>query len=242
MSLIRAQAVIKRRSLIPRDNITNTWHLNAGNESTTDDLVEVGARLATFYQAISGYLHPVISDAALIHEIKVTRRAATSAFGNVTEPSGVIPPSGPADHVKTFTMSGSGTGLLPAEVAAVLTLEAGSTTFSEEVGATRPAARHRGRIFIGPLGNSAMIQDGTTLEVHLDPTFRTQIFNAFQALSNGLTALANPIQIGVYSPALFQVNGVTHVSMDNAPDIIRSRGVRATNRVRQTVGAAVLAA
>lgn len=225
-NVVRAQVVLNKKSGLVRDAVTNTWHFNAGGSVSAADLTAIGDQLVNFYSAINAYLSNTLSLVANAHVIKLTD------LGDYDAPPNPESPQGPPDVNRTWTLVGSGAASLPTEVAATLTLEAGSRSVSEEVGSTRPAARRRGRIFIGPLTTSVISAQATTQEPLLSDAFRTAVLDAAVAMSTALAALTNPVAVGVLSKANNAVHNVVNYSMDNAFDTIRSRGNRASNRVR----------
>lgn len=114
---------------------------------------------------------------------------------------------------------------LPSEVACALSFHADYFGAAEEVGNTRPRARRRGRVFIGPF------LDGRQGQTHLsDPRPTSQLEQ--QLLLAGV-AMRDTALLGwsVWSRSDAVFRDVTDVWVDNAFDTIRSRGPETTSRV-----------
>lgn len=243
MPLIRAQVILNKLSGIPADAVTNKWDFHVGSAVTSTDYDEIHNRLVTFYNAINGLLGQSLAIAANSHRIKQYLFA-----DDATVPSGShllldpITPMGPPKRDATWTLTNKGNGQLPAECAAVLTFEAGSRLVSEEVGATRPASRRRGRVYIGPLHDTVKVADGVTGEQFILGTSRTTILTAAQALQSGLAGLTNPIAHVVFSGADNSARVVTDYSMNDEFDTMRKRGPKAKTRVRVPAVAVALGA
>lgn len=116
---------------------------------------------------------------------------------------------------------------LPAEVAACVSFHADLSAVSEHVGNTRPRARRRGRIFVGPLKAGTATLGGPN-EVFLDGTFRADLAAAGHNLLAGLTADGAPLQ--VWSRVDAVVRPVVGGFVDNTFDTQRRRGLKATLR------------
>lgn len=115
---------------------------------------------------------------------------------------------------------------LPLECAGVLSFHADLTGVAEEAGATRPKARRRGRIFVGPLQSSA-VEGGFTVPL-MDPDFTAAVrANAIVMSDN---AEADDWQWSVWSRADAQLRPVIGGWTDNAVDTQRRRGPKATAR------------
>lgn len=114
---------------------------------------------------------------------------------------------------------------LPTEVAGVLSFHADTTNVLEESGATRPAARRRGRIFVGPLIPGAM--DMTA------PPFMLSESTFLQTLRAAAVTLMDRTDVTwcVWSRADAVLRPVVGGWTDNAPDTQRRRGADATARV-----------
>lgn len=226
MSIARVQVVLNKKSGIPRDAVTNTYHVDAGVQVSEPDYDGIVTAFAALYNSLGtdNILALTLSRAASAHRIKIS---------NLGEwPGGPITPAGPPDRDSAFTIGGAGSSAYPAPVAIAVTLEAGSERHSQQVGATRPAARRRGRVYLGPIGSLVVAHDSLTSEAYLDAGIRTTILNRFTTLQSQLAALAAPVALTVLSRTGQLNTPVEDFSIDDSFDTIRRRKVRARSRVR----------
>lgn len=172
------------------------------------------------------YLSPKISRAT---------NACTAAMYDITGALGGGPIGSPG-QVRNFTLDALGTGNpLPSEVAVVTTIHGDLTDVPETAvnpspppAFIRPAARLRGRLFIGPLATTASTT-GTSDAVPVSGLIT--LLNA--AAENLNAALADPDDHGqwaVWSRSSAELNSVVGGWTDNAFDTMRSRGRDATAR------------
>ena len=137
------------------------------------------------------------------------------------------PSGGPIDTRAIAAMHSrtGGTVDLPSECAVVLTFNSDFGTAPEfGPGHTRLRARHRGRIYIGPL-TSLAIESGTVSAPHVSPAMIDTLSAAGHALVNDAATLwAQWSRVdAVFRPI---IGG----SVDNATDTQRRRGQAATAR------------
>lgn len=122
---------------------------------------------------------------------------------------------------------GTANSNLPTEVAAVLSFHADLTGVLEESGGTRPRARRRGRVFIGPLTTGGVvIADDSPL---LSSAIRTSMAEAAVELMNSGDVTGN--NWGVWSRSNVEVYPVVGGWTDNAPDTQRRRGPASSSRI-----------
>lgn len=121
---------------------------------------------------------------------------------------------------------------LPNEVAAVLSFHASLTGIAEEAGATRPKARRRGRIYVGPLLTGAV--DVTTPNPHMSDLFQLTLRQAAVRLRDEASVLWGDGDEGmgwqVWSRADAILRPVVGGWTDTAPDTQRRRGQAPTSR------------
>jgi hypothetical protein len=201
---------LQRNGVLPEDVVVNTWHAVTPG-GTLADVEEVVADLEAFYGTIQGYLSDLLHGAATV---KVYDLLDPTPRVAVVEDDFTIVP-------------GSGTPL-PAECASVL-------SFRGEPLSGEPNARRRGRVYLGPL-NASSIEGGSGPDMLLDADHMTTITAAADTFGTALQADGN--QWAIYSPTTDLTEGlplafvpVTDGWMDNAVDIVRKRGGRATTRV-----------
>lgn len=210
-----------RKSGLAEDVVTNTWHFDVGGSAAPQDYSDINAALATFYGAIQTYT---------ANSWASTPTEITTKFYNLGEPGQITESTlaGSPVDVRSFTRTGTGTTSLPAECAVVLGIRGLLTNVREEDGTIRPAARRRGRIFIGPLAQSAGSLDSTTGEFLVGSSFRTALLNAATALQATLKGTGTGINVGVLSKRDSAFYPAYTFVVDNAFDTIRSRGGKRT--------------
>jgi hypothetical protein len=212
--IIRAQAVLTATTAIPRDNFVNTFHfLPMELAVTPEDITSVQAMVADFYTHVGGSGHSLgdLLGASV-------SRVANACLVNVYD-LGNAHPRPP--HTSTFTMPArTGTGVnLPLEVACVASMYA-----------DRNIARHRGRIYLGPLQELCMTTSSAGVPI-VAPSYRDDVIEAMERLVAGTAAVAGVTpQLAVYSRADGVARVVQHGWVDDAFDTQRRRGPRATTR------------
>lgn len=119
----------------------------------------------------------------------------------------------------------NGTRNMPSECSAVLSFHADLTGIQEEAGATRPKSRRRGRVFIGPLRDSAVTND---FDPKVDPQFSTTLRQAAVRMKDA-SAVFRPWC--VWSRSDETLRPVVAGWTDNALDTQRRRGPAPTSRI-----------
>ncbi len=223
MAIVRSLVVLSRKSAIPRDQIVNSWHFGTPPGAVTGTmLANISTELTNFYVTLNPYLSQVISNDLAVHLIKhylVTPGAPGAADDTTGSPL----------QTDSFTLTPAPTkSPFPSEVAVCLSYRGNLTGIQEESGGFRPAARRRGRIYIGPLNESAYLMDPVIKEPKVNPGFRTLLTQQANVLHDALDA--NGIAWGIYSRAGASFTDAESVYVDDAFDTIRSRGERATSR------------
>lgn len=216
------------------DAVRNVWHfaLAGGGAVATGNLAALGAAVGAFYNSA---LVPDQADSLLFGG-----QPHSVAFATVSELL-----AGGGDDVMTttlgtttFALSAQTSALadLPAELAVCLSFGAAAESAPEEVGLTRPASRRRGRVYLGPWNTSAVIptppQEG--LPATIKTAMLTRIKDAYVAMLTSINGFAIPVYHCVYSPTDGLFRGVTDCWVDDAWDIVRSRGIEPTYRVSAT--------
>ena len=113
---------------------------------------------------------------------------------------------------------------LPAEVAVCASFRASYAGLAEESGSTRPRARRRGRVYLGPVMTN--ILGVTAGETHVGASFPTVVVAAMEALRTDTAT-----SWGVWSRADAATSPVVAEWCDDAFDTIRKRGPKATTRI-----------
>jgi hypothetical protein len=132
------------------------------------------------------------------------------------------------DWLGPATAAGNG---MPPECAGVLSFHADLTGILEESGATRPKARRRGRVYVGPLDGAAI--DPSTPPYLLISAFQTTIKESANQMAS--LADADGWTWAVWSRKDVQLRAVVGGWTDNAPDTQRRRGPKSTARSTFTI-------
>lgn len=136
--------------------------------------------------------------------------------------------------MRTLTLGTTGTTSLPEEVAAVLSFRGDYGTAVEFSGSTRPRARLRNRIYLGPLGQGDVEQDTVTKRTKVLAVMIADVMaSAIQYL------YTEPFPDGwlwrIVSPTAVLDHPVTFVAMDNSFDTQRRRGPAPSARAEAPV-------
>lgn len=204
----RAQVVLKGKSGLAEDVYVNNFVFrnDQGVVADVNDAADaIAARLSAFYTTPG-------ANGARVGQYLSGRAIQQQAEIRVYD-LGQAPPRMP--HVRPLDLGAlSGTGL-PEEVALCLSYYAG-----------RPLPRRRGRIYVGPLADTA-VQTGTgNVEPH--PSFRQTLAQAAAGLaSQSATA---QVRWHLLSQTDQSAHMITGGWIDNAFDTQRRRGSKATAR------------
>lgn len=223
---ILVRAVMQGDTGLPADVFVNdfAFHFIAGTAPTSINLTALFGCVDSFYNDVqaSGF-----SVSKFIGE--AVDRTATHEFQAYNIAAGGSP---------VFTLAWLGPGApgtanvnMPTEVSAVLSFHANLTGLAEESGATRPRARRRGRVFVGPLTTDAVsITDD-------DPRLQTSILSTLRqaAIDMHDEAVLAGFTWSVWSRAEDTLFPIVGGWTDNAPDTQRRRGATSTARVTYTV-------
>lgn len=217
--LYRAQVTIPLDSALPDDAIVNTWHfdddddLAAGPEDTQGWIMDA---LTGFYQAIDSEIFPsTVGTQAVVrmYDLRDPEPRQVKAMDTITlTPSAVAP--------------------LPNEVALCLSFAA------TQASGINPQ-RRRGRLFLGPIKNTAAEVVGSQLRP-LEAT-RVAIAAAAATLVDGVSHPGSPglhLKWAIYSPTTDAAGASLDDSffdvvsgwIDDSFDTQRRRGAEATTR------------
>lgn len=220
------RAVMTAQSGLVRDEIVNDFAFTCLTGAPT------GTDLTNLFNVVNGFYRDTQSNGHAVGEYisNIVNRSAT----HLLEAYKIqVPPMGSPIATTSWLgpVTAAATSGNPAECAAVLSYTADLTGVLEESGATRPRARRRGRLYIGPLINAA-IQTTTPpymLETDFLQTLR-QAATAMYAAADGQNW-----RWSVWSRKDQLLRGVVGGWTDNAPDTQRRRGPDATTRVAWTI-------
>lgn len=245
MSLL-AVAVMEHVNGIVADRVVNTFAVKTNTTSYTGTQLEaVAAAVQAFYNTTppgtdrigSNFNNPVA------HYLS-TELSRTSGANRVNiydlegELSGT--PHGSPIYSDPWTLAAAGTSTpLPGEAACVLTLEGDGRAAAAvavagggtgPTGVSHPKARRTGRVYIGPCNSLATALAAQAARPH--QVFRDTLLAAALKLDADLGAAAADYDLGVWSRADAGVRAIEAVSIDDAWDTQRRRGVDPTERRR----------
>lgn len=213
------QAALERKGALPEDAVVNTWHFQAessGVGDTSDSIIGANLdglldRLEAFYDALAVMWSGALSGNLTL---KAYDYAAT-------------PPRVPLEErPSTFgTLADS----MPTEVAICLSMAA-------SISSGQRAGRRRGRVYLGPFGRNLSTYTSGAADGRPDASAINTILDAGEAVARGTNPTS--FKLAVYSPTEKVTGGsdtdawnvVRKLWVDNAFDIQRRRGARATTR------------
>lgn len=219
------RAVMTAVSGLPEDTIINDWAVKHRSGAPTDGQIgDAFAAVGDFYRqgaSVDARIGSWISDQVdrgATHELQ----AFTIVAGPLGSPRLTSAWLGPT--------SNSSSNNLPTEVAGVLSFHADLTGILEEAPSSRPRARRRGRVYIGPLVGEAvsMSSPAPALVSAFTSAMRSNATVMFDALD------ADGWDWCVWSRADAVLRPVVGGWTDDAPDIQRRRGQAATSRTTFT--------
>lgn len=220
MSTIHATVTMPARSGLARDNVVNSFTFDTIDDLSPTLFDEITSQLHDFYELadalvvtpISRYIGNFI-DRALPPMVRMY---------DVTGHLGGTPAGSPIairDFPAPLTAAASSTDI-PSEVAVCLTMAAAYGADVEFGPGTRPRARDRARVYIGPLNITAVTTFGGICRP--DPAFRDNLAEAGVRLARG-GALA---QLVIWSRVGGTTKTVLNAWVDDATDTQRRRGQR----------------
>lgn len=211
---IRVQAAFANQSGLPADIITNTWHFTSVSVDPLTDASFALNDLEAFYNVIDG-----------IYSTAVTGAITLKAY-NLSDPEPRVPML--ETDISITTATGA---ILPNECAICLSYHGVLTSGT-------PAARRRGRIYLGPL-DATVLDEGPN-----DGRVQASTCSLIAGAAAGLIAAGDPgnRQWAIFSPTIagsppwttsdliFATLPVTNGYIDNAFDTVRSRGTAPSTR------------
>lgn len=224
MAIVLATVNLPHKNGIEHDTVVNTFVFQTPTTAfVLADAQQIGLSLNQFYNvikagqnAIAGWMGPQLSRTAPV----VVKMTEINGFLDGS-------PHGSPDFLDSWNlgpMVSGGVGM-PAEVAVCLSIHGGPSGSPEFGPGTRPRARHRGRIYLGPLVASACITDGTTGRVSVTSGVALSFHSAAQALVDFAGH-----EWHVWSRANAQTYAVVGGWTDDAFDTQRRRGEEAVVR------------
>lgn len=213
----RIMTVWQGDSNLPDDRIVNTMHFRNDNVAGTTSQIADGLKgvMDRFWTAVAP--GATSSVASFLNRLGLVSAEYRIYDLGQPEPRAPIVRE-PAAGLMAQPQAG---GIIPREVCAVISWQTNVIAPKSNV----PGKRGRGRTYIGPLADSAL-GDTTTTQVVLDPAFTETLRRAAAALIG-----ESGFSLVVLSTKYAETDEVTKGFVDNAPDIQRRRGVKATQRL-----------
>jgi hypothetical protein len=205
MALYRIQASLQDITLLAKDRYVNTYYVDDG-ASTTFVPADAAAAVAGFYMGITSYISPQVYTAT-----------GTVAVYRMSDPR-------PRAPIWTQPLVLNVTGAqapLPAEVALCMTMHADPVPLP-----VKPMS-WRGRVYIGPLNQSAMnapSATGADRGSRPGAPFIHDLLAAGLTMANALEATGGRLCIASFKQHM--AYPVANLSVDDAWDTQRSRGDR----------------
>lgn len=219
-----ARVTLKSTTGLPADNITNDFAFSMDDElaPSSGDLSACATNLYDFYTH-NNNTHQIAYYLGAVDRTYFDVKFWSIVVGDLGSPIGDVVTSGGG----TITAAGASAGL-PAEVAACLSFHGDLTDVPLETdgGTVRPAARRRGRVYIGPLNTTANDTAGYT---RLSSGFQNDIAASASVLIDDSTA--DGMHWCVWSRMDTVLYPVVGGFVDNEFDTQRRRGSKATGRV-----------
>jgi hypothetical protein len=218
-NVIVVQSKLKRTSGVPADDVVNTWHFVVDSLATTASAQAMAERVRDFFIVNpTGEANNVFSQ--LGNQLASTGHQCVVYY--LSDPSPRVPRY-------SLTFAGTpGTSAKPAEVAICVSYQGARTP-------GLPQSRNRGRVYIGPISATINTTGG-------DDRPHANTMQRFAKAATDLAAKTNATGGWViYSPTLDALNPtgyapqpVTDGWIDDAFDIQRRRGAKATTRLLWT--------
>jgi len=224
-----AQVVLPSANGLPEDACVNTFAFESDAVTPVVGAVAVANRLVQFYNTLHGAGPPTNTTVSGCIATSISRAVAGARINVYNLGNPISLPLGSPILSSPWTVGEIGDEEVISEAAVCLSYHADLTDIPEEVGTTRPRARRRGRLYIGPIRSS--------LVTELDGSERRRP-NAF--LMNTWTEAGRFLAIGadprwmVWSREDNVLRKVTGGFVDNAFDTQRRRGPAAGLRLTFT--------
>lgn len=235
MSVYRTQVEFQPVSGLPEDVCVNTWHFeDSGDTGVVTAAAALNGVMASAYTRIDP---DVGNSVAEMISSSISRANKPKVATYEIDPLTGLAISDRFEDTFAGFAAPIGAGPMPREIGLCLSMSANAGDWPEETadgvdaGAERdrPASRHRGRVYIGPLSQAALTA-GT------DSRPGNAVLQAILAMgeylmSNPAPLVDNELVPVVYSRQSRVTHTVTGYWIDNEWDVQRRRGLRRTTRL-----------
>lgn len=239
MTTVRVQVNIRGGSPDPSDVVCNVWHFDHAGEFAVEHANKIGVPLQAFYNSLGTYMSGSVMNTPL--------NGWNMTFATLNKGSAGAEDDTASEvlFTRSWTPTGApagGTSPLPDEVAICLSVRGDTEGVAESSGGgtVRPAARRRGRLYLGPWSSNTIDVDASNYSSRVAGSIITLILNSYENLIEdiqdpALGGTATTIRHVVYSPTSSLVWPIRSAYVDNAFDIVRSRGQDATARTTRAI-------
>lgn len=223
MGHILVQHQIQSANGLAADNVTNTFHFQTPGAPTVADANQAITKVKAFFDTVYSGNPAGVGVGTLVSALMLNTGRLCKAY-DMDEPPPRVPLA-----TDTSTMIGTGVAAVPREVAVVL-------SFRSLIASGVPAARRKGRVFIGPFASGTGVNPTQFLTVTSSDVRPTLV--ARQILSRAAVQLANHTAGGAlwstYSTVDDFLSPVLSGWIDDACDTQRRRGSKPTTRENWT--------
>lgn len=213
---------LNKDSLISADAAQNSFVFLTPLGAISTEITAIETALNAFYNTITVSGHTVNEYLAL--DMTTSANANTFEHYNL---DGHLDGSAHGSPISsnTWTLAATGGSNSPPELAIAISFHSAYGSDVEfGAGGTRPRARDRGRIYLGPL-----TAGGGAISTSSPPVLNATTVTALAQAAARLRDDANTVW-AQWSRAAAEANPVTAGWVDNAPDVQRRRGLPATAR------------
>lgn len=208
---------LQKWSTLPEDVVENTFAFAHTPAFDGTAATAIAAQLSAFYTAV-GTGGSAAIQSWLGNSIQTTSGHEIVYYDITGHLDGS--PHGAPIATAPLSITSTGATCLPDELAACVSFHGDYGTDVEFSGVTRPRARHRGRVYIGPLSTSAIVNASGTHAVNVT----NQLCVDFAAAAGDL--MGDPTYTwSVWSRARATLDVVVAGWVDNAFDVQRRRGI-----------------
>lgn len=225
MGVAHVTVTLAHTSNLPRDAVVNSFtFITPAVPISVADVDNIEAALNKFYggvhltqsQTLGSYLGAQLNRAVL----------PMMRTYDITDAQNGQDAGSPIDLREMDPLPGTGDpDVLPSEVALALSFHSAFNEDLEFGPGSRPRARDRGRIFLGPLRQNVCVV-GTANRAVPQGAFQSNVLLAAQGLRDDIDT-----SWSTWSRIAGKVQPVTVVSVDDAFDTVRRRGERPTAKI-----------
>lgn len=223
---VLAVVTLNKKSMIPKDAVQNRFAFTTGTvPASPAELAEISSHIDNFYNAAQS------TGVGITHWLSSSLSAVNNAHSiDFYDLTGHLDGTshGSPFRSEPFTLAGlpANEGL-PDECAVCISVHSEFGTDRESVGTTRPKARDRGRLYIGPLATGTVAIPDPNKEAVVTPN----ALSTFRDAMSFMIVDPNLVTWCLWSRADAALKPIVGGFVDNAFDVQRRRGNAASNRL-----------